>query len=65
MPAVVDQRAVVNTITLPVSVVRALCDLALVTEEDGRTQTEAHALEAALAALDVAKHAQRVEELTS
>ena len=52
-----------TTITLPVSVVRALCDLAMLT--DDRSEPEQHALEAALAALDAAKHAQRVEELTS
>lgn len=49
-------------ITLPVAVVRALCDLGQTV--DDRTEIEEHALEAAIASLDAAKHANRVKELT-
>lgn len=52
-----------TTITLPVAVVRALCDLAALTED--RSEIESHALEAALASLDAVNHATRVEKLTS
>lgn len=52
-----------NTITLPVSVVRALLDLAAVV--DDKTDTERHAVVAADHAVQSAIHAQHVEDSTT
>ncbi|MCB0969196.1 MAG: hypothetical protein KDB37_20380 [Ilumatobacter sp.] len=52
-----------TTITLPVSVVRALLDLAAVV--DDQTDTERHAVAAADYAVQSAAHAKHVEDTTS
>lgn len=52
-----------TTITLPVSVVRALLDLAAVA--DDQTDIERHAVAAADLAVQSAAHAQHVEDATT